>query len=299
MAKCPHSFVLARPGGHDRFERVRFDHSIHVVTGITVPCGKCLICRQNRAREWAQRLKHELQFWHKYCFVTLTYDDDHIPIMEGDYTLWKSDLQNFWKRLRKSIGKGQKIKYLACGEYGDQTSRPHYHAIIFGWMPGDILRLSKDVSTSEILEDIWQMGNVSVGSVTDESIHYVTGYVLKKIPEAGRRNRTKEYIAVSQGMGLGYAEMYESKIQEGILLTDGKDKGIPMYYRRKILDKISESDRMDMRLALKKRASMKDAELEKTLRSRGKDLNEQVVKARRQSEIELEAKLKRSCKSNL
>ena len=56
---------------------------------------------------------------------------------------------------------------------------------------------------------------------------------------------------------------------------------------------------MAMRLALKKRASMKDAELEKTLRSRGKDLNEQVVKARRQSEIELEAKLKRSCKSNL
>ena len=93
--------------------------------------------------------------------------------------------------------------------------------------------------------------------------------------------------------------MYQDQLQSGMLLTDGKDKGIPMYYRRKIIEKIGKSDSMAMRLALKKRASMKDAELEKTLRSRGGDPNAWVDKARAQSEIELKARLKRSGKSDL
>nr|QJB19721.1 MAG: replication initiator protein [Microvirus sp.] len=296
MAKCPHSFVLARPGGHDRFERLRFDHSIQVVTGITVPCGKCLICRQNRAREWAQRLKHEMYFHKEMCFITLTYDEEHIPYIEEDFTLWKNDLQLFWKRLRK---RSKKIKYLACGEYGERTSRPHYHAIIFGWQPNDVIVIAKDIRTSPMLEECWGYGQVSVGGVEERSLHYVTGYVLKKLPEIARGARQKEFICASQGMGLKYAEMYEEKIRKGELLTDGKDKGIPMYYRRKIIDKIGKSDSMDMRLALKKRAQRKDVILEQTLRSRGKDLNKQVERARRQSELELEAKISRRDKSGL
>ena len=42
--------------------------------------------------------------------------------------LKKSDFQKFIKRLRKDYD----IKYFACGEYGDKTLRPHFHAILFG-----------------------------------------------------------------------------------------------------------------------------------------------------------------------
>lgn len=293
MAKCPYSFVLPRPGGHDRFEKVRFGHTVQVVTGITIPCGKCLICRQNRAREWAQRLKHEINFHKQMCFVTLTYSDEYLPIVEGEKTIWKNDLQLFWKRLRKKLT--GKIRYLACGEYGDNTSRPHYHAIILGWQPTDAVRISPDIVTSPILEDVWGYGQVAVGGVTDESVHYVTGYVLKKLPEQARGTRQREFIVASQGIGLAYAEMYEGDIKRGGLLTDGKDKGIPMYYRRKTLDKLDDVGKMQLRANLARRAAGKDARLEKELRSRSKiDPKKQVDSARQQQVYELEAKMSRS-----
>lgn len=289
--KCPHSFVLPRPGGHDRFERVRFDKSVQVVTGITIPCGKCLICRQNRAREWAQRLTHELEFHHQYCFITLTYSDEYLPIIQDEVTLWKPDLQLFWKRLRKDLGGKIRIKYLACGEYGDRTSRPHYHAIIFGWQPSDSIRISPDVVSSETLEKLWKFGQVAVGAVTQESIHYVTGYVLKKLPKKALGNRKAEFICVSQGMGLKYATMYQEDVVNGSLLTNGVEKGIPMYYRRKInIDK----------LAYTKRRIKKDAVLEKQLQRRSEiEVPKQVEKAQQQNELDLEAKLNRQGKGTL
>ena len=61
------------------------------------------------------------------AYITLTYNDDHLP---ANGSLQPRDLQLFWKRLRKARTPG--IRYYACGEYGDQTARPHYHAIIFG-----------------------------------------------------------------------------------------------------------------------------------------------------------------------
>jgi hypothetical protein len=34
--------------------------------------------------------------------------------------------------LRKKISP-LKIRFFHCGEYGDKTRRPHYHALIFGY----------------------------------------------------------------------------------------------------------------------------------------------------------------------
>ena len=92
-----------------------------------VPCGRCLGCRAAKSKEWAQRLLNEQAYWRTESFITLTYDDKNLP--EGG-KLVKSDLQLFFKRLRKNID--WPIKYYACGEYGDVTFRPHYHAIVFG-----------------------------------------------------------------------------------------------------------------------------------------------------------------------
>lgn len=113
---------------------------------VEVPCGNCILCRIARTREWSTRLQMENSCWNESVFLTLTYDDDHVPYTNcGHLTLRKKDLQLFFKRLRESLYRDLvasnpslpssvlrsrvKLKYFACGEYGDHTFRPHYHAI--------------------------------------------------------------------------------------------------------------------------------------------------------------------------
>ena len=95
--------------------------------GLDVPCGKCMACRMTRRKEWSLRMLHELKYHNDASFVTLTYDDNHVPDCQS---LVKADLQKFFKRLRKLIAP-RKIRYFACGEYGRRTGRPHYHAILY------------------------------------------------------------------------------------------------------------------------------------------------------------------------
>ena len=57
------------------------------------------------------------------CFVTLTYDDDHVPKdKSGRLVLRPDDLKNFLKRVRKDVYPG-KIRYYAVGEYGRSEER--------------------------------------------------------------------------------------------------------------------------------------------------------------------------------
>ena len=94
-----------------------------------VPCGHCIADRIAYSREWTVRLMHELDDWDRAGFVTLTYDNEHLPC---DGSISKDVMQKFLKRFRKRLD-GAKIKYFLCGEYGDpkNTFRPHYHHYIF------------------------------------------------------------------------------------------------------------------------------------------------------------------------
>ena len=99
----------------------------------TIPCGRCIGCRLQRRKSWADRAVQELPYHDSNLFVTLTYNDDNIPYNKAyddsgniimTETLCKKDLQDFWKRLRKYLERyGDKIRYFACGEYGENTFR--------------------------------------------------------------------------------------------------------------------------------------------------------------------------------
>ena len=65
---------------------------------IRLPCGRCIGCRLERSRQWALRLTHENRFHDKSAFITLTYDEDHLP---KDGSLNLKHFQDFMKRLRK------------------------------------------------------------------------------------------------------------------------------------------------------------------------------------------------------
>lgn len=192
---------------------------------ITVPCGKCLACRMQRSKEWATRLLHELDNYNAQgIFITLTYNDEYLP---EDKSIRKKELQDFFKRLRKRID-GRKIKYYACGEYGEQLGRPHYHAIILG------LRFDE----KSIIERSWVKGTVHVGTVTYDSCRYVADYVFKKynidyLNRLKKESKVLPFQLQSQGIGKDYAIKNKDQIISNLNITiKGRNVGIPRYYKK-------------------------------------------------------------------
>lgn len=177
---------------------------------ITIPCGQCIGCRIERSRQWATRCVLEASLWTKNCFITLTYDDEHLP---ENGTLVKKHFQDFMKRLRKKYGEG--IRFFHCGEYGSKGGRPHYHACLFNFDFPDkyIFRASRSkhgfssvLYRSPSLEQLWPFGFSTVGDVTFESAAYVARYVLKKITGKQAKevyvHKIPEYVTMSRKPGI-------------------------------------------------------------------------------------------------
>ena len=182
-------------------------------------------------------------------FLTLTYDNEHIPPLGN---LRHSDFQTFIRSLRKRSK--QKMRYMMCGEYGPQTLRPHYHAIIFGYRPKDAkhwaTRRGHKVWRSETIEKAWPHGQSEFGSVTQQSAEYVAGYIHKKIMGKGKEaasqiidtetgeiigKRVPEYARMSNrpGIGLTWLEKFKEDIfpEDLVTVEGGKKYKVPKYYR--------------------------------------------------------------------
>lgn len=205
---------------------------------ITIPCGQCIGCRLERSRQWAIRCVHEASLWRDNCFLTLTYDDNNIP--EGG-TLVLSDLQRFMKRLRKRYGAG--IRFFACGEYGSNLERPHYHAVLFNHDFSDktLFRVKGDTRLyiSDALSELWPFGYSTIGDVTFESAAYVARYVLKKMngapAEAHYGGRRPEFVVMSRrpGVGAGWWERFSSDVwPDDFVVIRGREMKPPRYYER-------------------------------------------------------------------
>lgn len=129
------------------------------------------------------------------CFATLTYEEKHLPTSVNGYpTLDPSHLQLWLKRFRGEIVP-LKIRFYACGEYGDQTWRPHYHLAIFGFpmcTRGRTMRVARTnrpdaencCYVCNTIWSTWGKGDVDVGELTTESSQYIAGYVTKKMTKA-------------------------------------------------------------------------------------------------------------------
>lgn len=180
---------------------------------LKLPCGQCVRCRLERSRQWAVRCVHETQMHEHSVFLTLTYDDDHLP---GDWSLRYSDFQKFCKRLRYKKGP---FRFYMCGEYGEENKRPHFHALIFGHFFADRYpwRLSGagfQLYRSAELEDLWTLGSVEIGDVTFESAAYVARYCVSALTNVGKEwildpdtgelyERVREFTRMSLKPGIG------------------------------------------------------------------------------------------------
>lgn len=224
-----------------------------------LPCGNCIGCKTDHAADWARRAVHEASQWDNKCFLTLTYDDDHLPRRGEDASLEGADLQKFLKRLRKvlegNVRRGTPgppptiahipdggLRYLACGEYGDKTKRPHFHALLFNCAFTDHKQVGTDLYESETLAKIWQEGGHKIGTVTGASANYIAQYTLKKmasrrVDNAGRRNKLAQpFLRASTKPPLGqeWLKKYKTDLQHGYLVTDGRKNRIPRATKKQL-----------------------------------------------------------------
>lgn len=236
--------LLTAPGGsrsvlfnpknfHEGEEEERQDG--YKVRFMYLPCGKCDACLATRSREWALRCMHEAFDNEHNCFITLTYNDENLP---ADNALHKDHFQKFMKRLRKRFGK---CRFFACGEYGDQGSRPHYHAILFGLDFNATCRLNDGVNWfkySPELADLWKFGFSSVGECNFQTCAYVARYCVKKLGKEELGDRAKEFVLMSNRPGIGrkYAEDNTfQNLESGFCVSQGRKIKVPRYY-----DKVSK-----------------------------------------------------------
>lgn len=253
-------------------KQLKYEDLMYNPNVMLIPCGQCIGCRIRQREDWTTRIELEARDYPKeeVWFITLTYDDDHVPgmivktgeIMRKVQYTWKpgekrpssvqillyEDIQKFLKRLRKAY-KG-KLRYFVAGEYGEQTARPHYHMILYGWRPTDLENLYKiqhnGYYTSEWLKGIWKMGQIQIAQAVPETYRYVAGYVTKKMYEIDGKKanayyelgQTKPFACMSLKPGIGdhYYQEHKAEIwrQGYIQCTNGKRAQIPRYYEKQM-----------------------------------------------------------------
>lgn len=129
------------------------------------------------------------------CFVTLTYNEDHIP---KSNSVDPDETRKWLYRLRQAHP--GKFRYFLVGEYGDQSQRPHYHACLFG----------VSMFASALIEKTWAKGFVQVAEFNPATAAYVAKYVIKRMTQrddprlAGRH---PEFARMSNRPGLGAPAM--------------------------------------------------------------------------------------------
>lgn len=197
--------------GEDEFRYIQQSHPGLGPNVQKVPCGKCIQCRLNYSREWANRCVLESRFYEHNAFVTLTYDNEHLFRLPWklDYdeekneffrrpSLLKDDVQKFLKDLRsyfKYHFDHDGIRHFAAGEYGDEGGRPHFHVILFNCDFPD-KRFFKEneggrLYTSEILDKIWKKGIAVTAEVNWNSAAYTARYCMKKLKGKDKKKRDR------------------------------------------------------------------------------------------------------------
>lgn len=253
-------------------KKLKYEDLMYNPKVMLIPCGQCIGCRIRQREDWTTRIELEARDYPKeqVWFITLTYDDDHVPgmivktgeIMRKVQYTWKpgesrpesvqillyEDIQKFLKRLRKAYR--DKLRYFVAGEYGEQTARPHYHMILYGWEPTDLENLYKihhnGYYNSKWLANLWGMGQIQIAQAVPATYRYVAGYVTKKMYEINEKKanayyelgQTKPFACMSLKPGIGdnYYQEHKAEIwKKGyIQCTNGKKAQIPRYYEKQM-----------------------------------------------------------------
>lgn len=223
---------------------------------IDIPCSKCIGCRLDYSRSWATRCMLEAQYFTRSMFLTITYDDVHVPHSSYDVpetgeikdilTLSPRDFTLFMKRLRYYYSEkfNKELRYFACGEYGSTSLRPHYHVIVFGLDLDDLIEVKKSRSgfplyQSDLVDKAWNKGYVLLSDNNWQTAAYTARYIMKK--QKGEDayiyeefNIEPEFVRMSRMPGIGrqYYDDHKHEIYKNdeIIFNDGMTVKPPKYF---------------------------------------------------------------------
>ncbi len=179
-----------------KFTRIPYEHrqNYDILSDaqkvIPIPCGKCIGCRLDYSRKWADRMMLELDHSKVALFLTLTVDDKHLHFADTGVATTRiaSDVPPFLKRLRARFPE-KEIRFYAVSEYGSHTHRPHYHCILYGLSLSDLpdakfyryTQNQQPLYVSPLINRLWRRGTVFIGAVSWQSCAYVARYSTKKL----------------------------------------------------------------------------------------------------------------------
>lgn len=200
---------------------------------IPLPCGKCWNCLKKRRQEWVFRLCQEFKHCLTGYFVTLTYDDAHLPLTpDGIPFLEKEVIKKFFHNFRNHLG--YKIKYFGVGEYGDMFGRPHYHFILFNYM-GDNIMLYDEIAKH------WKNGNCDIRYLSERLCNYCAKYMIKDVDYDFQDSYAiaPPFFLFSKGLGKQFLDdpctIAYLVNRTRTLLSDGRVSiRIPRYYLEKM-----------------------------------------------------------------
>lgn len=193
---------------------------------LQVPCGKCLLCRDKKKREWSFRAVCENVYsTSQPLFITMTYNNKHLP----KYGVFKEEVQCFMKRLRIKLDRNKikhNIRYFAVGEYGSKSGRPHYHMILWNF-PTD--KFHCITSVLHFIENCWKVPvldsekklqyNKDGSPITDS-----LGFCLVKPCEQGAISYVMKYMRKQAVLPQGCREVF--------FLSSRKNGGLGAQYAR-------------------------------------------------------------------
>lgn len=264
-----------------------------------VRCGKCLPCLKSRRNEWSLRLEHEYLHSDSAFFITLTYDDNHLPYSYSKWkykykidpitkkkkvikrwkvkvnttkpTLRQEDLTKYIKRIRNEQQKyykdkniiSRKVRYYAVGEYGTKTKRPHYHLLVFNY----------DIDNIAPLQNKWKLGFTQIAEVNGARINYTAKYMFKPFNIKDTRKKPFSTMSKKPIIGQDYLNNYGTwHIKNEIIETadqNGVTRRLPKPYLRRLFT--NKEDRIQ--LSLKSIEKYKNEKEQKYLKKLEKHFN--------------------------
>lgn len=243
-----------------------------------IPCKRCIGCRLDYSREWANRGYLEAKNWEQNYFVTLTYNNEHLP---KNQSLQPKEFSNFIKRLRRELDykniQHAGIRFMGCGEYGSDknTKRPHYHVILFNCkLPIETFYNPTIINNAmyynnTIIEKCWKNGFSNITDVTWNNIAYTARYITKKIygkeAKEAYKDLEPEFFRTSRNPGIAgyYYNDHADEIYQNDEIIIRNKKGSISSKPPKYFDKLLEKDNPELLEEIKKTRRKRQKESDK------------------------------------
>lgn len=217
------------------------------------PCGQCAACLVNKSLAWKFRLEKEVLSNDLALWLTLQYDELHLPRSNGIACVNKEHCIKYFHKLRRYLKDHDlkvSFKYFLVAEYGPTTLRPHYHTLLLFKLPPMEIdsMLNMRQTLYELCKARWYHGHVQESLFHSGVIRYLSKYVFKDAQS--HLYPVPTFRLISKGIGEEYLKQLNL---DGLIRDCWRDPSgiVPRYYRDKLLP-VNRANPLDKNQAIRR-----------------------------------------------